>query len=116
EQLDAVRLSAQHPLAHVGHAQLESHERVPVAERRRWRKRRAVTLDEAVVSLPERGERAEEPRVAEERRILASLCCDERGGSGARTCLDRLECMSLRSREPVARRRQLLEQAAQCGG
>src|SRR4029079_5223572 len=63
EQLDAVRLSAQHPLAHVGHAQLESHERVPGAERGRGRKRRAVTLDEAVVSLPERGERAEEPRV-----------------------------------------------------
>ena len=75
-----------------------------------------VGLDEPRrLPAPSAGERAVEPGVAEERRLLESLRRDERGGRRARAGGDRLERPPLRPREPVRRRRQLLEQPPQRG-
>ena len=88
-----------------------------VAERRRGRQRGAVVgLEEPRFSLPERREGSVEPGVAEERRLFEPLCGNERGGRCARAGGDRLERPPFRAREPVCRRRQLLEQPPQrCG-
>ena len=111
EQLDAVRLAAQDALTLAGHTQLESHERLAVAQRRRRGQRRAVALDEPVLALSERRQRAEEPRVAEEWSVLAPLCRDECCRGSSRSGRDSLECGSLGSRQAVAGGGQFLKQA-----
>ena len=74
-------------------------------------RRRAAAAAEAVCRRPsrraasprpERRERAEEPGVAEERRLLEPLRGDERRGRRARARGDRLERAPLGPREPVA--------------
>src|SRR4051794_26557802 len=116
EQLDAVGFAAECLLAGCRQPQLQSCERLAVAERRRREKRCAVlALEEPRRSLPECVERPVEPGVAHEGRLLEPLCCDEGGGRCARTGSDRLERTSLRPREAVGRGRQLLEQPAQRG-
>src|SRR4051794_25444143 len=86
----------------------------PLGVAQRWVGRDLETidaLDETRRAPPERCERAEEPRVAEERRLLPLLRREKRLDRCPRAAAgDRLERLPLRSREAVARRRQLLQQ------
>jgi len=71
EQRDPVLLAVQDPLASAGQPERQPGERAGVAQRR-WRRQRVAVLrlDQPVRAGTQAGERAEEPRVAEERRRL----------------------------------------------
>src|SRR5262249_5840199 len=77
-QLGAVELAGEHTLPGLREAEREPRVDLPVAQRRRGRQRLAVVgLHQARVAPAEVTERAEEPRVAEERRLLEALRRDE---------------------------------------
>src|SRR5205823_5626164 len=63
----------------------------------------------------EAGKQLPRPRVAREGRLLALLARVEERTRRQRSFRERLEQLALAAREPVARARQLLEQAAQRG-
>jgi hypothetical protein len=78
EEIDAVRLAAQHSPSLVGQPKRQSRESLPVAERRGRRKGVALLgLDETHRPASEPREGSMEPGVSEERRILKPLRLDE---------------------------------------
>src|SRR4051794_19827835 len=117
EQLDLVGLAVQRALTPGRQPQLKLREALAVTEWRRRRKRLAFCgLDEPPLSLPERRERSEKPRVAEKRRVLEPLRRDESGRRRRRARGDPLECVPFCPREPIDRRGEFLEQTTECGG
>ena len=111
EELDSVGGAAQCVFPVCGQPQREACEPLAVAERRRRGKWRAVCgFEEPPRSLSECCEGPVEPGVAEEGRVLESLCGDEGGGRRVGAGRDRLERAPFRAREPVCRRGQLLQQ------
>ena len=114
EKLDAVGASTEGSLAVLGQPQGDPREDLAVAERGRRRKRIAfVGLDEAVVARAEGRQGAVEPGVAEEGSRLEVLGGEERASGSRGAVRDLLERAPFQAGEAVARRRKLLEQAAE---
>jgi hypothetical protein len=116
QQRDPVLPAVQDPLAGPGQAERQPGERAGVAERRRRRQRVAgLRLDQPVRAGPQAGERAEEPRVAEERRRFQVLFGQEGGGRRGRAVGDGLQGPPFGAGQAVTRGGQLLEQPQQRG-
>jgi hypothetical protein len=116
EQRDPVLLAVQDPLAGAGQPERQPCERAGVAQRRRRRQRVAVLrLDQPVRAGTQAGERAEEPRVAEERRRLQVLLGQEGGRRRGRARRHGPQRPPFGAGQAVARAGQLLEQPEQRG-
>jgi hypothetical protein len=114
QQRDPVFPPVQDPLAGTGQPERQPGERAGVAERRRRRQRVAgLRLDQPVRAGTQAGERAEEPRVAEERRRLQVLLGQEGGGRRGRARRHGLQRPSFGAGQAVARAGELLEQPEQ---
>ena len=116
EQRDPVGLTVQDPLAGVGQPERQPGEGAGVAQRRGRRERVAgLRLDQPVRAGTQAGERAEEPRVAEERRGFQVLFGQEGGGRRGRVVGDGLQGPPFGAGQAVTWGGQLLEQPEQCG-
>ena len=106
EQIDPVGLTTENLLAERGQHHPRLHEPGPISEGRRLGQLLSVSrLHEPGGAAAERPQRAEQPRVTDERRLLQLLCREEHLARRARARRDGLERLPLRAREPGGGRR-----------
>jgi len=117
QQRHPVLEAVQDPLARAGQPERQPGEGAGVAQRRGRRQRLAgLRLDQARRAGAEAGQRAEEPRVAQERRRLEILFGQEGGARRRRPRRDGLQRAPFGPGQAVAGGGQLLEQPSQRRG